>query len=148
MGIAPRTSRHAGSALVIALIVLSLAAVVALAGARGGSFGLRIAAAGQTALDLRTAAENAVERALAGPLPEGTTLAANATESGRFAVKTEVARDRRTPLGAPTVEGYSIGLGGSAFGAEHYVARATARDPRGARSTVEQSFHLLVPEGP
>jgi hypothetical protein len=140
--------RSRGSALIIALVVLSLAAVVALATARGGSFGLRVATAGQARLELRTAAENAVERALAAPLPTGQSLARTTASQGGLEIATEVQRDRRLPLGAPTLEGYSVGLGGSAFGAEHYVARATARDPRGARATVEQQFHLLVPEGP
>jgi hypothetical protein len=137
-----------GSALIVALLVLSLAAVVALATARSGAFGLRIATAGQFRLELRSAAENAVERALAAPLPTGESRIGHVEKRGGLEVTTVVTRDRRMPLGSPTTDGYSVGLGGSAFGAEHYFARATAADARGAQATVEQSFQLLVPEGP
>ena len=43
---------------------------------------------------------------------------------------------------------FGVGIGGGAFGAEHYVARAAAARPAGATSALEQTFYLLVPEGP
>ena len=137
-----------GSALVIALLVLALAAVVALSGARGSAFGLRVAAAGDARLQARTAAENALERALLRRLPTGETLAAWSETADGHRLRTEIVRDRRLPLGAPPLDGFSIGLGAGAFGAEHYVARASAIGPAGAAATLEQKFYLLVPEGP
>lgn len=137
-----------GSALVIALLVLALAAVVALAGARGSAFGLRVASAGQTRLQVRSAAENALERALARRLPGGESLAAWTESADGHEVRTEIVRDRRLPLGSAPLDGFSVGVGGAAFGAEHYVARATATWGSGAAATVEQKFYLLVPEGP
>lgn len=137
-----------GSALVIALLVLALAAIVALAGARGSAFGLRVASAGQTRLQVRSAAENAVERALARRLPGGESLAAWTESADGHEVRTETVRDRRLPLGSAPLDGFSVGVGGAAFGAEHYVSRATATAHTGATATVEQKFYLLVPEGP
>jgi hypothetical protein len=137
-----------GSALIVALLVLALAAVVALAGARGSAFGLRVASAGQLRLQVRAAAENALERALAQRLPVGDSIAAWTENVDGHVVRTEVARDRRLPLGAPPLDGFSTGIGGGAFGAEHYVARAAAGTARGHAATFEQQFYLLVPEGP
>lgn len=146
---APAGTRAArGSALVIALLVLALAAVVALAGARGTAFGLRIASAGQQRLQVRAAAENALERALARRLPTGESLAAWTESADGWDVRTHVVRDRRLPLGSPPLDGFSVGVGGAAFGAEHYVARATAGGAPGGLATIEQKFYLLVPEGP
>ena len=146
----PVASRRTGggSALVIALLVLALAAVVALAGARGSVFGLRVAAAAQARLQVRSAAENALERALVRRLPTGESLAAWTESVDGHAERTETVRDRRLPLGSAPLDGFSVGLGGAAFGAEHYVSRATATARTGATATVEQKFYLLVPEGP
>jgi hypothetical protein len=137
-----------GSALVIALLVLALAAVVALAGARGSAFGLRIASAGQARLYSRAAAENALERALARRLPGGESLAAWRESTDGYEVRTEILRDRRLPLGAAPLDGFSVGVGAAGFGAEHYVARAAASGSVGATVLLEQKFYLLVPEGP
>lgn len=137
-----------GSALIVALLVLSLAAVVALAAARSTVFGLRVASAAQTRLQLRTAAENALERALARRLPTGESIAAWSESENGIALRVEVARDRRTPAGPPPVDGYSIALGGPAFGAEYYVARASAVHRAGGAAVLEQQFFLLVTEQP
>jgi hypothetical protein len=134
--------------LVIALIVLALAAVVALAGARASAFGLRIANAGVARLDLRAAADNALERALAARPPGGGSGLAIDEERDGHAITVRLERDRRTPLGMPPADGFSLGLGGAAFGAEHYTARAVVGGPRGGATTAEQQFYVLVPEGP
>jgi hypothetical protein len=137
-----------GSALVIALLVLALAAIVALAGARGSAFGLRIASASEARLQSRAVAENALERALARRLPEGESLAAWREFTDGHDLRTETFRDRRLPLGRAPLDGFSVGIGGAGFGAEHYVARAAARGSAGATVLLEQKFYLLVPEGP
>ena len=135
-----------GSALVIALIVLSIAAVVALAGSRDTVFGLRLAQAGAARLQLRTAAENALDRALRGPPPAAGVAVEFAEADAHVVVRIE--RDRRLPLGMAPLDGFAIGLGGAGFGAEHYTARAVATSARGRVVVVEQQFYLLVPEGP
>jgi type II secretory pathway pseudopilin PulG len=140
------SSHSRGTALVIALIVLAIAAVVALAGARSTIFGLRVAQAGTARLQLRVAAENAIERALrSAPPAAGSTLA---FDEGDAQVLVRVDRDRRLPLGMAPTDGYGVGLGGAGFGAEHYTARAVATGRRSAVLVVEQQFYLLVPEGP
>jgi hypothetical protein len=63
-------------------------------------------------------------------------------------VRTEIVRDRRLPLGAAPLDGFSVGVGAAGFGAEHYVARAAASGSVGATVLLEQKFYLLVPEGP
>lgn len=130
----------------IALIVLAIAAVVALAGSRNTVFGLRVAQAGAARLQLRVAADNALERALrSAPPAAGTVLA---FDEGDARVLVRVDRDRRLPLGMAPADGFGVGLGGAGFGAEHYTARAVATRKRSAVLVVEQQYYLLVPEGP
>lgn len=141
-----RTRRDTGAVLVIALIVLSVAAVVALAGGRGTVFGLRIAEAGVARLQLRAAAENALERALRS-VPAGDGVASASFEAGPVRGTVQVLRDRQLPVGMAPLDGFSVGLGGAGFAAEHYTARATATGARQRVATFDQQFYVLVPEG-
>lgn len=141
-----RGHRDRGAVLVIALIVLSVAAVVALAGGRGTVFGLRIAEAGVARLQLRAAAENALERALRS-VPAADGVASASFESGPVRGTVEILRDRQLPVGMAPLDGFSVGLGGPGFAAEHYTARATVTGARQRMATFDQQFYVLVPEG-
>lgn len=141
-----RTSR--GSALIIALLVLALAALVALGAAEGAAFALRIANAGAARAELLADAENALERALVARVPDMRGSQRASESPGRLRdVTVTIEPDRLAPLSAPPLGGHSIGIG-RGFGAEHYVARSVATHARGGRVVVEQQFHLLVPEPP
>lgn len=141
-----RTSR--GSALLIALLVLALAALVGLGAAEGAAFALRIAGAGAARAELLTDAENALERALAARVPDARQSQRVREVPGPFReVTVTIERDRLADLTPPPLGGYSLGIG-RGFGAEHYVARSVASHARGGRAVVEQQFHLLVPESP
>lgn len=137
-----------GSALIVALLVLALAALVALGAAEGAAFALRIASAGAARAELLADAENALERALAARVPDARRPQRSSATPGPLRETTvTIDRDRLADLSPPPFGGYSLGIG-RGFGAEHYVARSVATHARGGRVVVEQQFHLLVPESP
>lgn len=138
--------RSRGSALLVALLVLALAALVGLGAAEGAAFALRIAGAGAARAELLTDAENALERELATQVPDvRRPLRTRAAPGPLREVTVTIEHDRLAELTAPPLGGYSLGIG-RGFGAEHYVARSVATHARGGRTVIEQQFHVLVPE--
>ena len=136
-----------GSALVVALVLLSGLGALALAAAAAAMTALALAGHQQMSQNAFEAAETGIAHALmqAAEARRGGVNAAairpdDATAAADFRTET---REAQGPGALPA--GFSIGENAGTFTARNFFITADARSGRGARTRLEQGFYLVVP---
>ena len=140
-------ARNRGSALVVALVLLSGLGALALAAAAAAMTALALAGHQQMSQNAFEAAETGIAHALmqaAAVRRAGTNAATirpdDATAAADFRTET---REAEGPGALPT--GFSVGENAGTFTARNFFITADAQSGRGARARIEQGFYFVVP---
>ncbi len=141
------TARARGSALVVALVLLSGLGALALAAAAAAMTALALAGHQQMAQNALEAAETGIVIALLATaetreasVAEGEVLPG---EAAAFAEWRSETREAEGPGILPP--GFTIGENAGSFGARHFFVTADSSSGRGVRVRLEQGFYLVVP---
>lgn len=136
-----------GSALAMALVLLSGLAALALAAAAAAMSALALAGHGQDARLAFEAAQAGVEQALLQAAESRSSGASGVVDwpggAGPQAQYQTVTSAAAGP--GPEPEGFSLGEGANTFAARHYFIVAEANAGRAAEVELEQGFYLVVP---